>query len=329
MKPLSVRGKGSYFTVWDEVASCKKGINPKEAWQSVIQPTMTTRWSAQKAKLYKARSPSRGLIISTPKGFDYFHEMCHYHESDPDWGYYHYDYTQSPFLDRSEIDKARLNLDPIKFASEYKASFEESGNNVFYMFNRKIHVRHDLGYFQDGEDVHVAIDFNVGLQCSSAGAIRGGQIHLLDEFKGHPDTEALAIAIKTKYPGRKIYAYPDPSGRARKSSAPVGRTDFSFLESHGIRCLARTASPPIVDSAAAVNRMLMNANKQSNMFVHPSCKGTIESLERTSWLDGNPNTATIDKSKGVEHFSDGVRYMTEYLFPVLSGTTRTKRGFGF
>lgn len=160
-------------------------------------------------------------------------------------------------------------------------------------------------------------------------AIRGKQVHILDEFKGHPDTETLAIAIATKYKGHKIYAYPDPSGRARKSSAPVGRTDFSILESHGIRCLARSKAPPIVDSANAVNRKLMNAKGNIDIYVHPRCQGVIESLERTKWVDGNPDTAAIDKSEGVEHFSDGIRYGIEYLFPVISGAKRTSRGFNF
>ena len=330
-----MRGKGAYFVVWDEVSSCRKGIDPKEAWQSVILPCIKTRWSNKRAIAYGARAPGRALIISTPKGYNYFHELYNYRENDKDWHSYHYDYTQSPFLDPEEIERDRHNMDPVKFASEYKASFTESGNNLFYTFSRDKHVKSDLPDFysaeggERGEDVHVNIDFNVGLQCSSVFAVRGKQIHILDEFKGHPDTETLAIAIATKYKGHKIYAYPDPSGRARKSSAPVGRTDFSILESNGIRCLARTKAPPIVDSVAAVNRKLLTAAGDVDLYVHPRCTGVINSLERTKWVDGNPDTAAIDKSEGVEHFSDGIRYGVEYLFPVLSGTKRTSRGFGF
>jgi hypothetical protein len=330
-----IRGKGAYFVVWDEVSSCKKGINPKEAWESVIQPAIVTRWSNKRALTYGARAPGRALIISTPKGYNYFHELYNFREKDKDWKSYHYDYTQSPFLDASEIEKIRHNVDPIKFASEYLASFAESGNRVFYCFDRAKHVKNDLPDFylgengEKGEDVHVSIDFNVGLQCTSVFALRGKQMHIIDEFKGHPDTETLAVAIATKYKGHKIYAYPDPSGRARKSSAAVGRTDFSILESHGIRCLAHQKAPPIIDSVAAVNRMLLTAAGDTNLYVHPRCSGTITSLERTRWVDGNPDTATIDKTEGIEHFSNGTRYSCEYLFPVHAGTKRVVRGFGF
>jgi hypothetical protein len=336
-----LRGKGSYFTVWDEVSSCKKGIKPKSAWQGTIQPTITTRWSKERADYFGARSPGRALIIGTPAGFNFFAEMLTYEETNPEWKSYHYDYKTSPFLDINEIEALRNELDPIEFASEYDASIKESGSSVFYCFDRAVHIRKDLEYFyppvfddngeieEYGEDVHIGIDFNVSLQCSSIFALRGGQMHFVDEFKGHPDTETLAVAIKEKFKGYKIFAYPDPSGRSRKTSAPVGVTDFTILQSHGIICLAHRKAPPIVDSVAAVNRKLLTANKQTHMFVHPRCQGIIKSLERTKWVDNNSDTATIDKSEGVEHFSDGVRYPTEFLFPILRGSKRTSKGFGF
>ncbi len=332
-----MRGKGAYLVVGDEPSSWYKGITPKDAWEGIIQPCIVTRWSEKRAKIYNAPSAGRALIIGTPAGYNFLYDMYNYQERDKLWKSYQFDYKSSPFLDPDEIERLRHTIDPIQFASEYLASFEDSGNNVFYCFNRKQHVRDDIPYFKapsekgrkDGEPVHINIDFNVGLQCSSAFAVRGGQAFILDEFKGHPDTETLAIAIKTKYDGHKIYAYPDPTGRARKSSAPVGRTDFSILQSYGIECLARDKSPPIVDSVAAVNRLLKTAAGEMNLFVHSRCQGVIKSLERTKWVDRNPDTAAIDKSEGIEHFSDGIRYGIEYLFPVRSGKVVTKRGLKF
>jgi len=331
-----MRGKGAYFVVWDELSSCTKGISSKSAWEGVIQPCIITRWSPKRAALYKARSPGRGFIISTPKGYNYLYDLYNRPEKDSAWGSYQYDYTQSPLLDQDEIERIRHDMDPVTFASEYLASFTESSNNVFYCFNRKIHIRNDIPYFTPpgpendrGEDVHVFIDFNVGLQCSSFWAKRGNQLHCVDEFKGHPDTETLAIAISTKFKGHRIYAYPDPTGRARKTSAPVGRTDFSILESLGIQCNAHQRAVATVDSVAAVNRKLMTAAGDVSLYISPNCDGVIESLERTKWVDKNPDTATIDKSEGLEHYSDGVRYGVEFMFPVQAGTKTAKRGFNF
>lgn len=177
-----MRGKGAYFVVWDEVSSCKKGIAPKEAWEGVIQPTIITRWSNKRAVSYGARAPGRALIISTPKGYNYFHEMFNYQEMDKNWKSYHYDYTESPFLDISEIERIKHNLDPIQFASEYLASFEESGNNVFYCFDRKKHVTQDIPDFRKpadgdkGEDVHINIDFNVGYLRLTINLVNSGDL---------------------------------------------------------------------------------------------------------------------------------------------------------
>jgi len=324
-----MRGTGQYFVVADEVCSWKgAGSTLKESWESVIQPCITTRWSDQNAKKYGANS-GRALIISTPMGYNYFYEMYNRQDSDSDWKSYHYPYHDSPFLDETEIERVKLTLDPLKFAREYTASFEDSGNSVFYTFNRKEHIDKNLPKFQDDEDVHVAIDFNVGIMASCMFALRGNQIHILDEMQGHPDTETLAKELSRKYKGHRLISYPDPSGRARKSSAAVGTTDFSILQSNGISTRAHNKAPPIIDSVAAVNKKFKNANGDIDMYIHPKCVNTIKSLERTSWVESNPDTATIDKKEGVEHWTDGLRYAVEYLFPVRGGTKVTTRGFGF
>jgi len=324
-----MRGTGQYFVVCDEVCSWKgAGSNLKESWESVIQPTISTRWSDQNAKRYDAKS-GRALIISTPMGFNYFHEMYNRQDTDDQWKSYTYTYHDSPYLDDEEIERVKLTLDPLKFAREYSASFEDSGNTVFYTFNRKDHIDKNLPYFETGEDVHIAIDFNVGIMASCAFALRGNQIHILDEFQGHPDTETLAAALASKYKGHKLISYPDPSGRARKSSAAVGQTDFTILNANKIATRAHNKAPPIIDSVAAVNKKFKNANGDIDMYIHPRCVNTIKSIERTAWVESNPDTATICKKEGVEHWTDGLRYAVEYLFPVRGGTKVTTKGFGF
>jgi len=324
-----MRGTGQYFIVADEVTSWKgAGMNLKESWESIIQPCVATRWSPMNAKKFNANS-GRALIISTPSGYDYFYEMYNRQDYDNDWKSYTYTYKDSPFLDEEEIERVKLTLDPLKFAREYTASFEDSGNNVFYTFNRKDHIDNNLQYFEAGEDVHVAIDFNVGIMASVIFAIRGNQIHILDEMQGHPDTETLARALKEKYSDHRIISYPDPAGRARKTSAAVGVTDFRILETHGIITRAHNKAPPIVDSVAAVNKKFKNANGDIDMFIHPKCVNTVKSLERTQWVESNPDSATIDKKEGVEHWTDALRYAVEYLYPIRAGTAVIKRGFGF
>jgi hypothetical protein len=324
-----MRGTGQYFVVLDEVSSWHKSPGAKETWQSIIQPCIATRWSEQRAKEVGSPHPGRALAISTPEGYNFFYEMYNYAESDSNWKSYHYDYTNSPYLDPDEIERIKHQIDPIKFAREYLARFEDSGNSVFYCFDRKLHVKNDLEYFDKDETVHVAIDFNVGIMASCIFAVRGNQLHFIDEMQGHPDTDTLAKTLRNKYKEHKIVAYPDPSGRARKTSAVTGSTDFSILQSYGIQTLARTKAPPIVDSVNAVNRKLKSAAGDVDMYVSNKCTNTIASLERTTWVDNNSDSASIDKSQGIEHWSDGIRYAVEYLFPVQAGVKRTQRGFMF
>lgn len=339
-----LRGTGAYLVINDEVRDWTSGAGLKTAWESVIQPCIKTRWSKQRAKQFKAPSPGRSITISTTKGYDYLYDMFNHRESNKEWQSWQFDYTSSPYLDPVELEQLKSTVDPLTWIREFLAQFEDSGNNVFYCFNRKIHVLKEISDFardKDGsvlEDVHIGIDFNVGLQCSSVFAVRGNQMFFLDEFKGHPDTDGLAKAIVGRYwpnyhkDGIKtcnIFVYPDPTGNARKTSAVVGVTDFTILAKHGLIVRARSKSPPIVDSANAVNRMLKSAAGTVNMYVLAKCKGIIDSMQRTVWLDGNPDTATIDKEKGDEHFSDGVRYATEYLYPIKRGGTVAVRGVNF
>jgi hypothetical protein len=324
-----LRGTGCYFAVNDEVCSWVKGAGHKGAWEDVIEPCISSRWSPKMASVYGTR-PGRSLTISTPKGYNYFYDMYTMSSKDADFKGYHFDYRYSPYLDPNEIRKIKERIDPLAFAREYLARFQDSGANLFYCFDRNSHVSadvEDLGY---NEDVHFAIDFNVGIQATSVWTIRGGQPQCIAELKGHPDTEQLAKVIKAKYDNkaRRLYAYPDPSGKSRKTSAPVGQTDFSILRQAGIQVLAHSSAPSIADSTQCVNRMLLTASGAVNMYIHPRCTGVIESLEKTVWAENNPDLAVIDKKAGVEHFSDGVRYFIEYNWPIKSGSLVVAKGGG-
>jgi len=171
-----LRGSGAYYVVNDEIRDWAKTPGAKEAWESIIQPTIVTRWSPKQAKQYGSPRSGRSLTISTPKGYDYLYEMFTFQDTDVTWKSYQLDYTTSPLLDPVEIERIRHNIDPIRFAREYLASFQESGNNVFYCFDRKLHIRNDLEWFKmndEGdiiEDIHIGIDLLVDIKF---GELRG------------------------------------------------------------------------------------------------------------------------------------------------------------
>ena len=309
-----MRGTGQYFVVCDEIAAWKiAGNTPKNLWEGVIKPCMDTRWP----------DDSRALIISTPRGFDFFYEMYGFELLDDDWRSYQFDYTASPYLSNQAVEKARALLDPMTFAREYLASFEESGAQLFPDFDRHKHVDPMLEDFQRGEIVYACIDFNINIMATSFFALRGRTVHILDEHKGARDTETLAEHIKEKYidKGFRVIAFPDPTGRRAQTQQVMGKTDFNILESYGITTQARLKNPPIVDSVNAVNAKIKNARGDCELYVHPRCVHVIRSFERTVWEERNADVARIDKSQNAEHFTDGIRYAMEYLFPAAGGKT--------
>jgi len=337
------RGKGNYFVLVDELTSFTLKEKAKEEMiESVLLPTINTRWSGkrtaqiiaevQKYERYTPNiSPGRFMTIGTPSGYDTFYNLAQRHTKDPSWGFYHYDYTQSPYLDAEEISTAADSMDPIRFNREYLAKFEDSGNNVFYCFDRKLNViPTNSVIIHPEESIHVAIDFNVRKQCSSVWVRRDQYMIGKDYFQGLADTEQLAAAIYGRYvtddrPPSSINCYPDPTGRASKTSASIGKTDFTILASYGFNVVAKSGSPSIVDSAAAVNARFRSSDNPVTKrkggryaFIEAKCQPVIESMARTQWVDNNSDSAMIDKSLGIEHFSDGVRYMFDFLFPIQS-----------
>lgn len=322
-----MRGKGYYFIGVDEPSSMR---NLKENWENIIYPCITSRWSWMHAEMYGARTAGRAMFAGTPKGYNFLEEVYNYQDIDPEWRGYQYDYTQSPLLDPKEVEKVKDKMDPIRFASEYLALFKESGNSVFYCFDRSRHLQ-PIVPPEPEEDIHCCIDFNVDKQCTSFFVLRGNQMQFFDEHRGSPDTETLAKLINLRYNNgkRKIIAYPDPTGKNRKTSNVVGVTDFSILREAGIKVLART-SVPVIDGVNAVNRKLLTANDRVDMYFDPKgCPQLIQSMERTKWVDKNKDLAVIDKSEDIEHFSDGVRYAADYLFPVRNVSVGVAKGTSF
>jgi hypothetical protein len=180
-----LRGSGAYFVVCDEVSSWTKMGGHKEAWQGILEPCIVTRWSPKRAKAINAKSPGRSLTISTPKGYNYLYDLYNLQETDNTWKSYHFDYHSSPYLDAEEIERLRHTYDPLYFAREYLASFEESGNSVFYCFDRRIHVDRDIKDIEEHEDVYCCIDFNVSQD-------RNIKLYADDkfcEFGGYPEKD--------------------------------------------------------------------------------------------------------------------------------------------
>jgi hypothetical protein len=126
------------------------------------------------------------------------------------------------------------------------------------------------------------------------------------------NTQEAVEEIKSRYPKSKIWAYPDPASRQRKTSAG-GTTDLTILANAGFIVKAPHSHTPVRDRINAVNSRLKDSAGQNHLFIHPKCKYTVEGLERQTYKEG---TAQPDKDSGYDHMMDALGYMIDYLWPI-------------
>ena len=73
------------------------------------------------------------------------------------------------------------------------------------------------------------------------------------------NTELMARKVSEIFDGKHVAVYPDPAGRQRRTSAALGQTDLSILESYGFEVIAPRRAPLVVDRINEVNAMLENS----------------------------------------------------------------------
>jgi len=108
--PESLRGEGLDLVVLDEAAYIDG-----EVWTDAIRPALSDRKGG-------------ALIISTPAGYDWFHEAYERgQEGRSDWQSWQYSTSDNPLIDADEIEAARESLPGRTFQQEYLALFVADG----------------------------------------------------------------------------------------------------------------------------------------------------------------------------------------------------------
>ncbi len=111
--PDSLRGEGVDFLVLDECALIKRA-----AWEEALRPSLSDTKGA-------------GLFISTPKSFNWFHELYASAAEETEIQSWRFPTSASPFVDPEEIEKAEKSLPQIVFRQEYLAEFIDEAGSVF------------------------------------------------------------------------------------------------------------------------------------------------------------------------------------------------------
>lgn len=294
--PDNLRGSSLDAVILDEFAFFKEAV-----WTSSLRPALSDR-------------QGHALFITTPVGtqnWAYDMYMRGLDPDEPEWASFQYTTLQGGYVTEDEIEQARKDLDARTFSQEYCATFENYANRIFYAFDRKENIK---PYTEPTpHEIHVGLDFNVGIMSATIFARRGNLIHAFDEIAlMSSNTHEVIEELRNRYPTQRIHVYPDPAGNQRKTSAQ-GQTDISILRMAGFVIHAPNSHNAVRDGINAVNSKLCSATGDRTFFVDPRCRKTIESLEKHSYKEG---TSIPDKDSGFDHFSDSLRYCIDYLFPI-------------
>jgi len=293
----SLRGDDLNFTVFDEVQDIDIDVI-----DVVIRPAL-------------GNAMGEGLYIGTPKGMgeNTIYQLYLRGLSEPDWKSWVFTTAEGGNVPLAEIASAKRVMTETKFKQEFLASFEAVQGRVFYNFSPTESVTDEV--FDDGSTILCGIDFNVNPMSATLAVKKGDSLHIFDEFSiPNANTRLLCQSIKDKYPGRSITTYPDPSGKSRSTKAEVGQTDFTIIKSFKFGLEAPRKAPLVVDSVNDVNALLLNADGDRRLLIHPRCKQVIKSLDGLLYKQG---TSEPDKTSGLDHQVDSIRYIVSQEFSII------------
>lgn len=294
--PDSLRGVGIDFLVMDECADIEE-----HSWTEVLRPTLSD-------------TKGNALFCGTPKGMNWFHDL-YQKGKDPtetDWSSYQYTTLEGGWVPSEEVEQAKKDLDAKTFRQEYMATFETYSGVVWYGFNPEENIR-SFDVPETETVYHIGMDFNFSPMSAVVSFIRDRIMFIFDEIQiWNSNTDEMVEEIHNRYKLKKIFVYPDPASRQRKTSAG-GRTDLSILQNAGFVTKVFPRPIPIRDSINAVNSKLCNADGIRGIIIHPKCKNLLNSLSKQVYKEG---TAIPDKTQGLDHMTDALKYKVSYLFPI-------------
>lgn len=217
--------------------------------------------------------------------------------------------ASNPFLPLDYIDNIRRNYDPQLAAMYLEGEFVSlTANKVYHYFSRETH--HSDREIQQGDRLHIGLDFNVGGCCAVTFVIDGDNPTAVDEFVSH-DTRDIINNIASRYPGYDVTIYPDSSGKAERTNASA--SDIEILENAGLRVDAPSTNPFIRDRVNAVNAQLSHDRMKVNTS---KCPKLTQALETQGYgKDSKPEKFTDHPA--IDDWNDGMGYFISRCYPVI------------
>lgn len=329
--PAAIVGFQVNHALIDEIDTMNK-LKAADAWNKIVARLSSDGFEEDELELYTipAYITNTASFSTTPEGFafcyDFFVKQV---REDPEKQKY-YDLIKASTLQNAKnlpddyIDKLYATYPAHLVEAYVNGEFVNlTSGSVYTAFDRK---KNNTKEVEDGkEDLHIGIDFNVDEMASVVHVIRkdkkgGDAAYAVDEFYGNANTQDLCDSINDRYEGRKIYVYPDASGRARKTSnKSASETDLKLLKDAGFTVIVDRKNPGVRDRINSMNAAFCNAKKEIRYYVNTKkCKRYTECLEQQVYKNGEP-----DKSSGTDHMNDAGGYFIAKKFPAIKPRQRT------
>jgi PBSX family phage terminase large subunit len=290
----SLRGSRLHGVALDEYAFMKPHV-----WDTIISAMLNT-------------TDGRVFFISTPNGFDHFHEMCVKAQKLRDWSYYHCTSYDNPYSSRAYIESKRLDLPDDVFAQEYLADFTRKAGLVYKEFDKKLNVV-DMLQPESAWTKFVAIDFG---QINPTAVLFIGvdhedNLYIYDEiYEANLFTSELAHLIKVKTGGFYITTFYGDQAASQS---------IKDLSEHGIYVMpvskkrGTTTEDYFKGGIEKIRGYLkvQEGTGKPKLFVAGNCKNTIDEFEAYSWKEvkeGDIRNKQERPEKSHDHCMDALRY---------------------
>lgn len=233
--------------------------------------------------------------------------------------------TDNPFLDPVYIEQLKADLDPKSIQRYiYGEWVELSKDQVYYNYNKERNFKNDFT-FNQGEDLILAHDFNIGVNKPMSAAAMVKRNDVYHAFKAFHVEGARTLDIMEEIASGglldkagKIFVYGDSSGknndtRSIRSDYDIIRHFLANYKTKDGRMLKfemriPPSNPPLRRRHNLVNAHFLNDNKQVRLFVYD--KWIDEGFRLTTFKKGGD--ITEDDSLPQQHVTTAIGYAIDY-----------------
>lgn len=304
----TARGQQFDFLVLDEVAQMK---NFEYNWNAVLEPTLAFR-------------EGQALFISTPTGFNHFHDM-YIRGQDPGneyWSSHKFTSYDNPHLPQERIEQAKKTSTAEYFAQEYMADFRKYTGLIYKNFDRNVHV---IEPFDIPEDWNIYRGFDFGATnptaCLWIAVDKDDNWYVIDEYYNAEQTIDYHSGVINANPLSKRVAetYGDPSGKqiimefAQRGIyiSPANKETGTAMGNWVIIGIEKIQEKLKV----MPGRFNPQTNKGDNpaVFIFNTCLNVIKEFENYRWKEKPTNVpeeinAPQQPEKAYDHALDALRY---------------------